>query len=70
MFVSNECCVLSGRDLCVGLIIRPNEGGVSAWMEKPRQRGGPGPLGLYTMKKIYMHVYNVECINAYGNKVF
>jgi len=23
MFVSCECCVLSGRDFCVGLIIRP-----------------------------------------------
>jgi hypothetical protein len=25
MSVSCECCVLSGRDLCVGLIIRPEE---------------------------------------------
>jgi len=25
MFVSEECCVLSGRVLCVGLIISPEE---------------------------------------------
>jgi len=25
MFVSCECCVFSGRSLCVGLIIRPEE---------------------------------------------
>jgi len=25
MSVSCECCVLSGRDLCVGLIARPEE---------------------------------------------
>jgi len=25
MSVSCECCVLSGRDLCVGLITRPDE---------------------------------------------
>jgi len=26
MFVSCDCCVLSGRGLCVGLITRPEEG--------------------------------------------
>jgi len=25
MFVSCECCVLSGRELCVGLVTRPAE---------------------------------------------
>ena len=25
MFVSCECCVLSGRDLCAGLVTRPED---------------------------------------------
>ena len=29
MFVSRECCVLSGRGLCIGLITCPEECGVS-----------------------------------------
>ena len=41
MFVSCECCVLSGRGLCEGLITRPEE----FYRAKPRKCGSPGPLG-------------------------
>jgi hypothetical protein len=50
MPVSCECCVLSGRGLCVGLINRPEES-YRVWcvsvcdQVKPQQRGGPGALG-------------------------
>jgi hypothetical protein len=38
--------VLSGRGLCDGLITRPEDFGVSfCVIKKPRERGGPGPLG-------------------------
>jgi hypothetical protein len=49
MSVSGECCVLSCRHLCVGLITRPESHRV--WyvevsvIAKPRQWEGPGPLG-------------------------
>jgi len=45
-----ECCVLSGRVLCDGLITCPEES-YGLWYVclnvtvKPRQLGGPGPLG-------------------------
>jgi hypothetical protein len=46
MFVSCECCVLSGRGLCVGLITRP-EVSYRVWCvcvcDNER---GLGPLGL------------------------
>ena len=66
MPVSNECCVLSGRGLCVGLITRPEESYRAcvfvclSLILKPRQWGGPDPLGgpsshkkclIETMKK-------------------
>jgi hypothetical protein len=49
MSVSCECCVLSGRDLCVGLVPRPEES-YRTWCvskvcdhETSTKRGGPGP---------------------------
>jgi hypothetical protein len=48
MFVCCECCVLSGRGLCDGLITHPDES-YRLWcvavcdLEKPRERGGHGP---------------------------
>jgi len=44
MFVCCECCVLSGRGLCDGLIIRSKES-YRLWrvvyvIKKPRKRGG------------------------------
>jgi hypothetical protein len=49
MSFSSQCCVLSGRGLCVWLITRPEES-FRVWcvmnvMVKPRQRRGPGPAG-------------------------
>ena len=47
--VSCECCVSSGRGLCDELITRPEEstdcGASLCVIEKPRECGGPGPLG-------------------------
>ena len=50
MFVSCECCVLSGRDLCDGLITRPEESYrlwcvvvcdlETSWMRRPWPTGG------------------------------
>jgi hypothetical protein len=50
MSVCCECCVLSGRGLCDGLITRPEEP-YRLWcvwcvIVKPRKWGGPGPLGV------------------------
>jgi hypothetical protein len=49
MSVSCECCVLSGRGLCDGLITRPEES-YRLWCvsnvcdhETSTKRGGPGP---------------------------
>jgi hypothetical protein len=46
MSVSCECCVLSGRGLCDGMITRPlpNVARLNV-VEKPRHYGGPGPAG-------------------------
>jgi len=40
MFVCCECCVLSGRGLCDGLIIRPDFGASLCVIKKPGKRGG------------------------------
>jgi len=45
MFVCCECCVLSGRGLCDGLITRPERsptdcGASLCVIKKPRKRGG------------------------------
>ena len=48
MFVCCECCVLSGRDLRDELIACPRSptarGASLCVINKPRERGGPGPL--------------------------
>ena len=43
-----ECCVLTGRCLCDGLITRPEESYqvCLSVIVKPRQGAGPGPLGV------------------------
>jgi hypothetical protein len=48
MFVYCECCVLSGRGLCDGLITRPEESYrlwrvTCVWSRKPREWGGHSP---------------------------
>jgi hypothetical protein len=56
-----ECCVLTGRGLCVGLITRPEESHrlrcvvvcVCVYVTyKPHKWGGPGPLGGCCVKNI------------------
>jgi hypothetical protein len=49
MYVSCECCVLSGRGLCDELVPRPEES-YRLWCvsnvcdhETSKERGGPGP---------------------------
>ena len=62
MDVCYECCELSGRGLCVGLISRAEES-YSVWcvqlslIMNPRQWGGLGPLGVlsYGKKKGKFH---------------
>ena len=52
MFVSCECCVLSGRDLCVGLITRPEECPMSV-IAKPSKGGHYPESGrIATGKKV------------------
>jgi hypothetical protein len=56
MSVSCECCLLSGKVLCVGLITRPEES-YRVWCVQlsvivKSRRGGPGPLGnVATLEK-------------------
>jgi hypothetical protein len=49
MSVSCECCVLSGRGLCVGLVTRPEKSYrvwcVWVWSRNLEKWGGLGPLG-------------------------
>jgi hypothetical protein len=56
MSVSWQCCVLSGRGLCVGLFTRPQESYRMwyVWMSaivKPRKWGGSGPRLVHHGKK-------------------
>ena len=58
VFVCCECCVLSGRGLCYGLITRPEES-YRLWcvvvcdLEKPQEWGGHSPrLGCKRHKKV------------------
>jgi hypothetical protein len=49
MDVFFECCVVSGRDRCVGLITPPEEAYrvlCVCVISKPQQRSGLGPSGL------------------------
>jgi hypothetical protein len=70
MPVSCECCVLSGRGLCVGLTTRPEES-CRLWyvlgvIMNHRERGGPGPLGLLLhVKKIMLNL--VLCLSGLAN---
>jgi len=54
MFVSCECCVLSDRDLCVGLIIRPGKS-YRVWcvlsVIEESHSGGLGPQGRSEPRK-------------------
>jgi hypothetical protein len=44
MSVCCECCVLSGRGLCVDLITRPTDCGASLCViQEPQEWGGHGP---------------------------
>jgi hypothetical protein len=69
MFVCCECYVLSGRGLCDELITRPEESnrlwGVIIW--KPREWGGPGPLGdvaLKTNRSLTITLYLKKTLNG------
>jgi hypothetical protein len=60
MSVPCECCALLRRVLCVELITRPEESYRLWCIVKPRQLGGPGPLGAvqpWQKKYIYIHIY-------------
>jgi hypothetical protein len=50
MSASFQCCMLSGRDLCVGLITRPEEP-YRVWCVFECDREGPGPLGAVAPRK-------------------
>ena len=63
MYVCCECCVLSGRGLCDGLIARPEES-YRLWcvvvcdLEKPEEWGCHSPrLGCKRHKNIYIYIY-------------
>ena len=66
MFFCCECCVLSGRGLCDGLITRPEQSNrlwcVVVWdLEKPQEWGGHIPrLGCKRHKKSQLR-YSVKC---------
>jgi hypothetical protein len=54
MSVSCECCVLSGRGLCVGLITRPTDCGVSQMcvtMKPRRNEEAQALIGLSSHRK-------------------
>ena len=75
MSVSCECCVLSGRALCDGLVIRPDES-YRMWLRlnvisKP-QRRGLGPLGMSSNEKglinpTYNNLQRVDIRKLQGN---
>jgi hypothetical protein len=55
MSVSCECCVLSGRGVCVKLITRPEESYYVACLDvisKPQHWGGLGPLRAASHEKL------------------
>jgi hypothetical protein len=68
MFVYFECCVLSGRGLCDGLITRPEEAYrlwyvvcdlENAWMRRPWPTGG-----CHAINKRHYHTPKSDCSNA------
>jgi hypothetical protein len=79
MSVSYECCVLSGRGICVGLITRPEECGVSecdlriSIIRRPWPTGGGGLLGhgkkirIYTNCFLTYSVLRIYCIDRNFN---
>jgi len=61
-----ECCVFSGRGLCVGLTTRPEVWCVLSVIMNPRERGGLGQLGLWPhVKKIMLNL--VLCLSGLAN---
>jgi hypothetical protein len=78
MFVSCECCVLSGRGLCDGLITRPEESYwlwcVWVWSWILNNEETFGPLGLIRHgKKKLIHTYSPiwirpihQCVASYA----
>jgi hypothetical protein len=70
MSVSCECCVLSGRGLCVELISRAEESyrkcGVSECDRKASKMRRPWPTaGCYAMGKIYNIKYTIQSITCH-----
>jgi hypothetical protein len=62
MAISCECCVLSGRGLCVGLIARPEESDCAVPecdREASKMRRPRSTRGCWTMKKIIPVKFNV-----------
>jgi hypothetical protein len=65
MSVSCECCVLSGRGLCVGLITRPEESecGVSLSVASITRR--PWPTRVFcAVRKVLLSYMTVSFANA------
>jgi hypothetical protein len=72
MFVPCECCVMSGRGLCVRLITRP-EKSYRLWclsvIVKPRQRKGPWPSrAVQPWKKKKGYGVSVKCMQKFKYK--
>jgi hypothetical protein len=71
MFVCSECCVLSGRGLCDGLITRPEES-YRLWcvsISKPQQRVGLGlsrVVGSFSYPASNAHVPYYDVCGLFG----
>jgi hypothetical protein len=65
IFVSFECCGLSGRDLCDGPITRVEESNrmlcvYLTVISKPQRQGGLGALGLQSHEKKVLEIYEIN----------
>jgi hypothetical protein len=65
MFVCCECCVLSGRGLCVGMLSRGVIPSVVclSMIVNPRQLGGRGPLGAVEPWEGGLFVFSIVYVN-------
>ena len=74
-----ECCLLSGRGLCDGLITRPEESyrlwcvvvcdleKQTSWMRRPRPTGG-GFIAPRKKKKVLQIIYDISLIIAISSE--
>jgi hypothetical protein len=69
MSVSYECCVLSGRGLCDGLVTRPEES-YRVWCVCDREasivRRSRPPRGCRAIKKVFKNIFgHLQCYYKY-----